>query len=85
MVLQKIIFPYLYLMVGKKIILGISGSIAAYKAAFLTRLLIKLGAEVQILMTEAATQFITPLTLSTLSKRPVHTHVSSEESWNSKT
>lgn len=69
-------------MVGKKIILGISGSIAAYKAAFLTRLLIKSGAEVQVLMTEAATQFITPLTLSTLSKRPVHTQVSSEESWN---
>ncbi len=69
-------------MVGKKIILGISGSIAAYKAAFLTRLFIKAGAEVQILMTEAATQFITPLTLSTLSKNPVHTKVSSEESWN---
>ncbi len=69
-------------MIGKKIILGISGSIAAYKAAFLTRLLIKSGAEVQILMTESATQFITPLTLSTLSKRPVHTQVSSEESWN---
>lgn len=69
-------------MVGKKIILGISGSIAAYKAAFLTRLLIKAGAEVQILMTEAATQFITPLTLSTLSKNIVHTKVSSEESWN---
>ena len=69
-------------MVGKKIILGISDSIAAYKAAFLTRLLIKSGAEVQILMTEAATQFITPLTLSTLSKNPVHIKVSSEESWN---
>jgi len=69
-------------MVGKKIILCISGSIAAYKAAFLTRLLIKAGAEVQIFMTKAATQFITPLTLSTLSKRPVHTQVSSEESWN---
>lgn len=69
-------------MIGKKIILGISGSIAAYKAALLTRLLIKSGAEVQILMTESATQFITPLTLSTLSKRPVHTQVSSEESWN---
>jgi phosphopantothenoylcysteine decarboxylase/phosphopantothenate--cysteine ligase len=69
-------------MVGKKIILGISGSIAAYKAAFLTRLLVQSGAEVQILMTESATQFITPLTLSTLSKRPVHTKVSSEESWN---
>ncbi len=69
-------------MVRKKIILGISGSIAAYKAASLTRLLIKSGAEVQILMTEAATQFITPLTLSTLSKKAVHVHVSSEESWN---
>jgi len=69
-------------MIGKKIILCVSGSIAAYKAAFLTRLLIKSGAEVQILMTESATQFITPLTLSTLSKRPVHTQVSSEESWN---
>ncbi|HFC00244.1 MAG TPA: bifunctional phosphopantothenoylcysteine decarboxylase/phosphopantothenate--cysteine ligase CoaBC [Phaeodactylibacter sp.] len=69
-------------MIGKKIILGITGSIAAYKAAFLTRLLIKSGAEVQILMTDAATQFITPLTLSTLSKKNVHTQVSSGESWN---
>lgn len=69
-------------MVGKKIILGISGSIAAYKAATLTRLLVKAGAEVQILMTESATNFITPLTLATLSKRPVYTQVSSEESWN---
>jgi len=69
-------------MVGKKIILGITGSIAAYKSALLTRLLIKAGAEVQVLMTEASTQFITPLTLSTLSKNPVHTKVSSEESWN---
>ena len=69
-------------MVGKKIILGITGSIAAYKSALLTRLLIKAGAEVQVLMTEAATQFITPLTLSTLSKNPVHIKVSSEESWN---
>ena len=70
-------------MQGKKILLGISGSIAAYKAAHLTRLFIKAGAEVQILMTEAATQFITSLTLSTLSKRPVYTHVVSEEGWNS--
>lgn len=69
-------------MVGKKIILGISGSIAAYKIAFLTRLLIKSGAEVQVLMTEAATKFITPLTLSSLSKNPVHTQVTSEDSWN---
>lgn len=67
---------------GKKILLGICGSIAAYKAAFLTRLLIKTGAEVQVLMTPAATSFITPLTLSTLSNRPVLTDISSEESWN---
>lgn len=67
---------------GKKIILAISGSIAAYKAAFLTRLLIKAGAEVQVLMTPAAAAFITPLTLSTLSKRKVLTEVVSDESWN---
>ncbi len=67
---------------GKKIILGVCGSIAAYKTAFLTRLFIKSGAEVQILMTPSATSFIGPLTLSTLSKRPVHTDVSSEDSWN---
>ncbi len=67
---------------GKKILLGVTGSIAAYKAAFLTRLLVKSGAEVRILMTKAATSFITPLTLSTLSKNPVYTEVSSEESWN---
>lgn len=65
-----------------KIILGISGSIAAYKAAFLTRLLIKQGAEVQVLMTESANAFIAPLTLSTLSKRPVFTEVVSESGWN---
>jgi len=67
---------------GIKILLGVTGSIAAYKAAFLTRLLIKSGAEVQVLMTQAATGFITPLTLSTLSKKPVFTAVSTEESWN---
>ena len=67
---------------GKKIILGISGSIAAYKTAFIVRLLIKAGAEVQVIMTEAATTFITPLTLSTLSKNPVWSKVSSEGSWN---
>jgi phosphopantothenoylcysteine decarboxylase / phosphopantothenate---cysteine ligase len=54
----------------KKIILGVTGSIAAYKTAFLTRLLIKEGAEVQIIMTDAAKEFITPLTLATLAKRP---------------
>jgi phosphopantothenoylcysteine decarboxylase/phosphopantothenate--cysteine ligase len=69
-------------MQGKKIILGISGSIAAYKAATLTRLLIKAGAEVQVLMTKNACEFISPLTLSTLSKREVHTNVIAENSWN---
>ncbi len=56
---------------NKKILIGISGSIAAYKIAFLTRLLVKEGAEVQIIMTQAAKEFITPLTLATLSKKPV--------------
>lgn len=65
-----------------KIILAISGSIAAYKSAFLTRLLVKNGAEVQILMTDAARQFITPLTLSTLSKRPVISEIISDAAWN---
>ncbi len=69
-------------MKGKKIILAVSGSIAAYKAAFLTRLLVKSGAEVQILMTDSATRFITPLTLGTLSKRPVFTEIISENAWN---
>lgn len=56
---------------NKKIIVGITASIAAYKTAILVRLLIKAGAEVQVIMTEAATEFITPLTLSTLSKKTV--------------
>lgn len=56
---------------GKKIILAVSGSIAAYKSALIIRLLIKAGASVKVIMTEAAEQFITPLTLSTLSKNPV--------------
>jgi phosphopantothenoylcysteine decarboxylase/phosphopantothenate--cysteine ligase len=68
---------------GKKIILGITGSIAAYKSAHLTRLLIKAGAEVQVLMTRAATDFIAPLTLSTLSRRPVYSDIFSEEGWHS--
>ncbi len=56
---------------GKKILLAISGGIAAYKTATLTRLFIKSGAEVQIVLTPAAKDFVTPLTLSTLSKKPV--------------
>ena len=53
---------------GKKIVLGVCGSIAAYKSALLVRLLVKAGAKVQVVMTPDATNFITPLTLSTLSK-----------------
>ena len=56
---------------GKKIILCVTGSIAAYKAAYLLRGLLKQGAEVQVVMTSYAKEFITPLTLSTLSGRPV--------------
>src|SRR5690554_3915313 len=56
---------------GKHIVLGISGSIAAYKAAQLTRLLIKKGAEVQVVITPAGREFITPVTLSALSGKPV--------------
>ena len=58
---------------GKKIILGISGGIAAYKTASLVRLLTKAGAQVQVIMTPASCAFITPLTLATLSKKPVYT------------
>lgn len=58
---------------GKKVLLGITGSIAAYKSALLVRLLVKEGARVKVLMTPAAKDFITPLTLSTLSKNPVYT------------
>lgn len=56
---------------GKKIVIGITGSIAAYKIPLLIRLLIKNGAEIQVIMTPAAKDFVTPLTLSTLSQRPV--------------
>ncbi|MBT1702192.1 bifunctional phosphopantothenoylcysteine decarboxylase/phosphopantothenate--cysteine ligase CoaBC [Chryseosolibacter indicus] len=69
---------------GKKIILGVCSSIAAYKAAFLTRLLVKEGAEVKIIMSSAAHDFITPLTLSTLSKNPVYSDFIKDKSgqWN---
>ena len=60
-------------LVGRRILLGVSGSIAAYKAAVLTRLLVKAGAEVQVILTEAGAAFVTPLTLGTLSKKPVLT------------
>jgi phosphopantothenoylcysteine decarboxylase/phosphopantothenate--cysteine ligase len=68
---------------GKKIILGISGSIAAYKSAMLCRLLVKAGAEVQVVLTHSASAFVTPLTLSTLSKREVIVDMFDEQSnWN---
>lgn len=71
-------------MEGRKIILGITGSIAAYKAAVLTRLLVKEGAEVKVIMTESAKDFITPLTLATLSKHPVLTEFVKNQAgeWN---
>lgn len=70
---------------GKKIILGITGSIAAYKAAYLLRLLMKEGAEVQVLMTTAAKEFITPVTMSALSNKPVlgEFFQSKDGTWNS--
>lgn len=66
---------------GKKILLGITGSIAAYKSAVLTRLLIKAGAEVKIVMTPVAKDFVTPLSLSTLSKNPVLVDLAENDSW----
>jgi phosphopantothenoylcysteine decarboxylase/phosphopantothenate--cysteine ligase len=69
---------------GKKIVLGVCSGIAAYKAAFLTRLLVKAGVEVQVVMTPGAKEFITPLTLSTLSKNPVYSEFTSGANgeWN---
>lgn len=67
---------------GKKIILGVCGSIAAYKSALIVRGLVKAGAEVRVLMTPSATEFISPLTLATLSRAEVITSVHSGESWN---
>ena len=66
---------------GKKILLGITGSIAAYKSILLTRLLIKDGAEVKVVMTPAAKDFVPSLTLSTLSRNPVLIDLFDEQSW----
>ncbi len=71
---------------GKNVLLGVTGGIAAYKTTFLTRLLIKAGANVKIVMTSSAIDFVTPLTLSTLSKNPVSLDFINETdgslSWN---
>ena len=71
---------------SKNVLLGVTGGIAAYKTTFLTRLLIKAGANVKIVMTNSASSFVSPLTLSTLSKNPVLLDFVNEEdgslSWN---
>lgn len=66
---------------GKKILIGITGSIAAYKMVHLVRLLVKGGAEVKVVMTPAATDFVAPLTLSTLSHHPVQVELFKEGAW----
>ena len=66
---------------GKKILLCITGSIAAYKSIFLLRLLIKNAAEVKVIMTKSATDFVSPLTLSTLSKNKVLLELFDDETW----
>ena len=70
---------------GKKVILGVTGSIAAYKSAQLIRLLVKEGVEVKVVMSALAREFITPLTLATLSKSPVLIDFFNPENgdWNS--
>jgi len=68
------------MLTGKKIMVGVAGGIAAYKAAEIVSRLVKLGAEVHVIMTKAATEFITPLTLRTLSGTPVHTGLFGEPS-----
>ena len=66
---------------GKKILLGVTGSIAAYKSLLLIRLLIKAGADVKVIMTASAKDFVTPLSLETLSKNPVLIDLFEESSW----
>ena len=66
---------------GKKILIGITGSIAAYKSIYLVRLLVKAGAEVKVVMTASAKDFVSALTLSTLSKNPVLVDLFDEQSW----
>jgi len=70
---------------GKKIVLGITGSIAAYKACYIIRLLVKAGAEVQVVITPAGKEFITPITLSALTQKPVISEFFSQRdgTWNS--
>ena len=69
------------MLAGKKILIGITGSIAAYKTILLVRLLVKQRAEVKVIMTPSAGDFVSKLTLSTLSKNPVLTDLFDENSW----
>lgn len=68
-------------MKGKKILIGITGSIAAYKIPFLVRLFVKAGAEVKVMMTPAAVEFVSPVVLSTLSKNPVSLQLTNDHTW----
>lgn len=77
----SLLYTYM-LLSGKKIILAVTGSIAAYKTPQLVRLLIKAGAEVRVIMTDAAAHFVTPLSLATVSKHPVLSSVTDGASWN---
>lgn len=67
---------------GKKILIGVTGSIAAYKSIYLVRLLIKSGAEIKVIITPSAKDFVSPLTLSTLSKNTVMIDLFDEQSWS---
>src|SRR6266498_3093177 len=67
---------------GKKILLGITGSIAAYKSIYLVRLLVKAGAEVKVIMTPSSKDFVSSLTLSTLSHHPILIDMFDEQSWS---
>ena len=67
---------------GKKVLLGVTAGIAAYKSAMLVRALIKVGAQVKVVMTPKAKDFVTPLTLSTLSKNPVYSEFYEKENEN---
>lgn len=69
------------MMQGKKILLSITGSIAAYKSAYLIRMIVKAGAEVKVIMTPSAKDFVSPLTLSTLSRNPILIDLFDEQSW----
>lgn len=82
LVCRFLIIIFISMLKGKKIILAVTGSIAAYKAPLIVRLLIKEGAEVKVVMTPAAKDFVTPLTLSTVSKNEVISELFSEASWS---